>query len=364
MSKVTAFKLLTFITILLSYLSVTVYKYSSLMDAILALLILGISFIYVFKKDIKIKVSNFLLIYISIFLVVLTQRTNLISLSLISAIVIVAEKTQEINVNDYIKISISCFVIVLLLYFIFGFNSNMDGQIWRVANQATLKRSALGFQHANQAMFKWFSIALALLTLCNKRNVYKITMIVCIISYIIYKFTISRTSMITIIITSILLLLFRKRLSKTVNTNLRHIIALLPLIYTLISYASISLSDFTYINDLFSGRFALYEHYISLSGLNLLGSSFIENNAMLDNSYLHLFLSKGIVFALVYIMFIYFLIKKNQKLTYCESIIIIGYFTAGLAETVLFKFELIILLIIINYISGEKESKEKNYVKQ
>ena len=126
---------------------------------------------------------------------------------------------------------------------------------------------------------------------------------------------------------------------------------------------SVIFSDFAYINDLFSGRFALYEHYISLSGLNLLGSSFIESNAMLDNSYLHMFLSKGIVFTLIYMIFVYFLIKNNRKLTFCEAIIIIGYFTAGLAETILFKFDLIILLIIINYRRGEKETKEINYVK-
>ena len=155
--------------------------------------------------------------------------------------------------------------------------------------------------------------------------------------------------MMVLLLVAGLQILFKNKLDKDLGNLLKKMIGILPLVYTFVSYASIYLSKFEYINNLFSGRFVLYEIYTDLVGLNWFGSSFIEENAMLDNSYLHMFLSKGVIFSIAYLIFIYILITKTKHLSTCDGIILFGYFTAALAETVLFKFDLIILMIIILY---------------
>lgn len=359
MKKINIFNLIVYIVIILSYLGTVLYKKSSLINAILGISIIGIILFWLIKNKKKIKYSILFIIYISILLIILTQKFNLISIALIGGIMILAGfKSSDITIKSYLTISLLCFSFVLILYFGVGLNKECDTSIWRVASNAIEYRYALGFNHANQAMFKWLSIAMGFLCLSTKRNVFKVSFIIGLVTAIMYYLTVSRTSVVVIFFIIINLIFFKNTLSKKVSAMFRIILGLTPIICTFISFLSIYLYKLDYINNLFSGRFVLYKYYLDISGLNLFGNNFIENNAMLDNSYLHMLLSKGLIFSLAYMILIYAMISRTKNITRGRAIILLAYFMAGLAETILFKFELIILIIIIIYKNPEEGEKK------
>lgn len=350
MIRIKIFNILLCIIVILSYLSVTFPKYISFVNAIMAIFLIGIGGAWILKNLKEVKMSRFILIYLSFFLIVVTQKFNLISLGLIGVLCIIADSMEgTINIRLFLRITIVCFCIVVGAYFILGFNKSCDSSIWRVSSNTTLMRSSLGFEHANQAMFKWLSIALAFLSLSNRSNLIKMSGSILIITLIIYKFTLSRTSVIVILIVIILMFLFKNKLNEKISRRWATFLGKIPILFTGISILSLYLNKFEYINSLFSGRFRLYNQYFEIAGWNLWGNSFIENQAMLDNSYLHMLLAKGLIFSITYIIFIYLLIKRARYITVCDAIIIFGYYISGLTETILFKFDLIILIIIIIY---------------
>lgn len=361
MNKNNILNLVVYIIVILSYLGTVFYQKSALINAVLVLSVIGLISIWLIKSKRRISYNKIIIIYISMILIVLTQKFNLISIPLIVLIIVLAGFNNNINIKVYLKISILCFVFVLIMYFIFGVNKSCDTSIWRSSSNTIEYRYALGFNHANQAMFKWLCIALGFLALSTQKNIFKISSIIGAITFIIYYFTVSRTSVVVIFLVVLSMIIFRKSLSKNISLKFKRMLALTPILFTGVSFLSILLSNFEYLNNLFSGRFVLYKYYLNIAGINLLGNNFIENNAMLDNSYLHMMLSKGLIFSLCYMILIYSMITKSKNITRGRAIIILGYFITGLVETILFKFDLIILIIILLFKEqneGEKCSVE------
>lgn len=360
MKKSNVFNLVVYIIVIFSYLSSVLYQYSSLMSAILSIGVIGVILLWLIKERKQIKYSEIFLICISSILIIITQKFNLISITLIGAIIILLNSQKKnINVRSYLKITVLCFVLVVISYFILGLNKKCDTTIWRIYSNTIEYRYALGFNHPNQAMFKWLCIALGFLSLGTRKNIFKISTIIGGLTLIIYHFTVSRTAVVVIFFVIFSMILFRKSLFKYVSSNFRKILSLIPVIFTIVSVLSIYLSKFTYINNLFSGRFMLYKQYFHMAGINILGNNYIENNAMLDNSYLHMLLSKGLIFSLCYMILMYRVINNSKNITRSSAIIILGYFIAALIETMLFKFDLFILIIIIIYRdTGEVEKYE------
>lgn len=348
MKRISSFNIIIYLVVITSYLSATVYKYSNLFDAILALSVIIVSFIFLSKKEKEIELKKLIIMIIISMIIIVTNKLNFISINLIILLdIIYKNNITKFNIKKYIKISIICFISVLIAYYIFNFNKQYDSYIWRVTTQNTQYRYCLGFNHANQAMIKWLGIALGLFTISNSNNIVKNSSIICFINIIIYKFTLSRTSFIIIFLVAITMIFFRKKINKNISHKFKFILAITPIIFSAISFLSIKLSEFTYINNLFSGRFMLYRKYIENYHLSFFGNTYIENNSMLDNSYLHMILSKGIIFFICYILLIYSLIKKSKNITINKFIIILAYFITGLIETILFKFDLLILIILI-----------------
>lgn len=350
MKKLSCFNILICTTVIFSYMTVTLFDYSAIINILLATITLGISFLWIIKTNENIPIKKFIIIYLSIILILISRKANLISIALLAILALIAEKSDIKNsIKVFLKINIICFILVLASYFIFKFNKSCDTTIWRITANAIFQRYSLGFEHANQAMFCWFGIALGFLSLSNKKNVFKISIAIGGITFFIYKLTVSRTAMLVIYLVIILLIVFRNILEKKLPNILKILLGMFPIILSFISFMSIYLQKYEYLNSLFSGRFALYRQYFDIAGFNLFGNEYIEKYAMLDNSYLHTFLSKGIIFSFIYLIFMYCLIRKAKNITICDSIIILGYFISGFTETILFKFNLIILIIIVLY---------------
>ncbi|WP_283694872.1 hypothetical protein [Clostridium perfringens] len=330
------------------------------MNILLTILIMFTALLFMITNNKRISKKKMALIYIVIILVIISRKTNLISIALIVLLSVVAEKSNlENSMKIFIRINVFMFFIIVANYLLFDFNKICDTTIWRLASNSIYKRYSLGFEHANQAMLFWLGIALGYLSLSNRKNVFKLSFFIGLITFIIYKLTVSRTSMLVIYFAIALIIIFRKSLNKPISKTKRICLAVFPTILTIISFLSIELYKYNFINLLFSGRFALYNMYFNIAGLNLFGNEYIEKNAMLDNSYLHTFLSKGVIFSLIYLIFIYYLIAKRRELTTIDAIILLGYFIVGFAETMLFKFNLIILIIIVLF--RNKNNKSMTY---
>lgn len=353
------FNIVSTLIVILSYLSSIFFNYESAVNVVIAILILFTGFLWMIIINQPIDKKKLILLIFSIGIVFFTLRANLISIALILLLSIIADSNKcSISTKQYVVISVMCFLITIILYEVLGINKNCDGVIWRVVNQSVIKRASLGFKHPNQAMFKWFGIAIGLLLLRNKRNTYLILSTTFIFTLIIYKFTVSRTVFIIVSSIIFIMLVLKKYLDNKLSKMNKKLLGIIPIFFTILSFLSIKLSKYEYIDNLFSGRFSLFKKYFDESGLLLFGNKVIENNSMLDNSYIHMFLSKGIIFSVIYLIVIYSMIKNAKNITVSDGIIILLYFTAGLTETIFLKFDLIVLLIIILY-RHQKDTKYK-----
>lgn len=345
--KFNIFPIIMIIIISCSYFGSIFSKYSNIFDILLSLGVIFLYFYWIYKKGCIFKKNIIWINYLVFLLIIITRKPNLVSLMLMIILTEVMKDNKEINIKKYIKFSLLFFCAIVFCYLIFNFNKIYDTSIWRISTNEVVYRHSLGFTHPNQAMFKWFGIALGLLTLITNKNIYKITLLVLLPTLLIYRYTQSRTVTFVIILLIIIILIFQKKLNLRLSRGGRTFIGCLPLILLIASYLTMDLSNYSWLDKFFSGRFTLYRQYFNEVGLNLWGSSIIENNAMLDNSFLHMLLSKGLFFTIVYLFIFFNTIKKAKEITLLEAFLIIGYFIASLMETALFKFELVILVYII-----------------
>lgn len=348
MKNLNVFRITVLCCVILSYITVVTTKYELIFNLILSFITIFMCLYSLIKNKNGTSLMNILFLFAGIFITLLAQKPNLISIPLIILLAIVIKNNEsKVSMNFYIKTLLCCFTIICLLYFGLDFNKDCDTTIWRVTSNETLYRFSLGFIHANQAMLKWMVIVLAIFTLINKKNMYKLIIPLGLISFIIYEVTKSRTGLIIIIFAILLILVLKNRLDYVIPNKVKYLLAFIPLLFLLLSIISMYLEDISFLNNFFSGRFALYRDYFEMTGITLFGNQYIENHAMLDNSYLHMLLSKGLLFTGLYIIVIASLVYQSKPITILDTIILLSCFIAGLTETILFKFDLVLLIIII-----------------
>ncbi|MCI9435362.1 MAG: hypothetical protein HFI86_08885 [Bacilli bacterium] len=227
--------------------------------------------------------------------------------------------------------------LLIISFSLLGLRSNNIFYINRMTGEETYRWS-LGFEHANQLHMHFFIIVLLIIyVIYDKFNLFHT---ICIIgaNYILYQYSVSRTGFLSVILSLILVFIFKK-----MKKNKKSILKIFSWIVPILTLFSLSTSMlFNYnsqililLNKLLQGRISNSNYYWKLNGVSFLGKKLISNSSdlILDNSYVILWLNFGIliliIFNLLYVVTSYKLIKNNR---YADILIIFSFALYGITE--------------------------------
>lgn len=364
--KINLVYLLISCLVILSYMS-SVFSVISIEYTIanvgIVLVTIFFSILVIVKKGI-LDIKTIILAVLAVVLIIATQRVE--SVSLLCLVFLNCVYNPEKN-NNYIKwyffTSISCFGLILAANQIFGFNLINDGEFWRNTlggYSGGISRRALGFTHPNQASIKWLSVVISGLaySYTNNDKLFKKYLLLFLVSSI-YLLNLTKSRTVAVVVIFSLAVLFFMNLFKKNNNNFKKkkILEYFPVFFLFFSFLMIFFSKNVTINNFLSGRPQFYLRYIEQYGISFWGNVYLDRTAIVDNSYLHMVLTKGIIFYLIYTLINANFFVKIQKIYYVYAVLLISIFTVSMFETILLKFE-IALLILILIKSNQKDSGE------
>ncbi len=304
------------------------------------------------------------LLSLSLFPLFVTFRMNLISLFLMLSLILMRKNLFNANGRRaFLLFSGSFFVVIFSAYFFCGFNDYFSQDVWNPRNEEFAYRMALGFTHPNQAMLKYFGFILAFLIVVNRKNVFRMSVFVLLTIIPLYFLTLSRTVVVAVLLTLLLLILYRKKLEVQVPLFVGSLVSLSPLIFFVLSLIAMNFYNNVFLNLLFSGRLGFYKTAVDSYGFTLFGTAIIENGngLVIDSSYFNTILSKGVVFFFAYASLFRYAVKKTI-LTWRKFILLIAFFSCAFTETMFFKFDLMfVLLLIVFYEPNKALVYEKNF---
>lgn len=246
--------------------------------------------------------------------------------------------TQKIAKTFFIS-GVIGYISIVLAYITVGLNKHADLEMWRINRIIT--RSSLGFQQPNTSMM--YALALIMSMLIAYKMTWVKTATVLLVVCGLYHYNQSRTAFVLII----LILLMNQ-------FNLVWPWPKAVLIGTgILSYMLLVLPINPVLNDILSGRLRLYHSYTESLGIHLLANSNV-NNTMLDNSYIQMILSKGIIFTIIFAVSILIIIKTKTKIS---KILVLAYVLSAFTETTFLHFDLLfpILLVSNTLYKGHKD---------
>lgn len=227
-------------------------------------------------------------------------------------------------------------------------------------------RQTLGFNHPNTLGMFVYAITINLLNIMNKPRyrLLKYTLLLIFNSYFYYISDSRTASFISLGTIIIIIALELIKLDNKIMNNKLIIGGILSFIFVIVG-CSINFNfvdNYTELNKLFSNR--LYSSYMFITdyGFNLFGDkiSDILNTPMgeviIDSGYINLILRKGIVFTIVFFMFIFNRIWSN-KFTNKEGILILSVFCTLMFESYgfsIFMFQ----ILFFDYVGKRKEYRE------
>lgn len=244
------------------------------------------------------------------------------------------KKFAEINVA--IMIGVLCVMLVLIQIGILK-ESSMETSFFAEGEIQNIRtRYSWGFSNPNQLAMYIFGLLMNVYVLIKKRLYPVIIILFLIISICIYNLTLSRTFILTMFMFIIILggckyKVFRKFLIKT-----RFLLAYFPIFFVvcLLFLSKIGYSNI-FIDILTSGRLKLYTSFINICTPSsyLLGTN-LANEMTIDNSYLQLLYSAGII---GFCFSMYLWVSAVKKISYDNIIvypIFLSFMMYGLMESV------------------------------
>ncbi|WP_195467401.1 hypothetical protein [Clostridium sp. D43t1_170807_H7] len=342
---------LYYFTIFLSVIKLMIYystiiNYPESIDLVLSIVIVVILFIKMYYDRLTYK-TFFFCIIIGILCLYTSYKIENFTL-LLSFVFIVASK--GISIDKTIKIMYTTQVVFLflhiILYIIFGVFGNELFEVMYRENGDV--RFLFGFNHANViGMFILWTILEWLYLKYNKLNYLNLS-IVMVITLIFYYFTGTRTLLIVLVSTYLLIILSKRR-SKIVKKVIDYI-AKYGFLYSSIIFiilSSIYFKSSGIINDilvqidnLLNYRIIFSAYAIQKFGFTFLGRKNIDNSIpwgkyntdvlILDNASIQLFVSYGIIYFILISLLLYMMAKKRIKRI---NIFIIAYVLFSIMES-------------------------------
>lgn len=239
------------------------------------------------------------IIYIGLFMlleVLVSADVSRVSILVMYFFLNVESFYKERTVKRYIKIQVWAFFLILLMYLVFGFNREYDRLSWDFVALRHFNEYALGFTNPNRCMLYAFCLSCILLLRTERKRDY---FLVLLGNLVLYRLTQSRTFFyVLVMIVVVLLLLKMKRAEHRRGLLTRMVPWVFWGLFALSVLLPLFFSD-TILNEIFTRRLAHNKEFLQ-EGLSLFGNAALED-ATFDSSYLHMLLTKGVLFIAVYV---------------------------------------------------------------
>lgn len=352
--------------ILLSDMFVKVKSISNFLSYFDYFSILILIFVFIMqskKYSYKSLIFTVFLIGISIWSSIISKDKTILKL------VLLLINFKDIDFDKFIKkdfIFKSILIIAVIILYYLGMTNNV--MVYREG----IFRNAFGFSHPN--LFAAYLMILCFdLFYINRNKSFKIPIIFSIlISFFIYKYVDSRTTLI-IILLAIFLIVTRKIIIEKVCNNkiISFIFKNLFLIFLIVSIFSAYKYDasnemWSAVNKIFSGRLRLNYYFLSNYNINLFGNNVITNEYLiLDNSYINVLLRFGI--STLFFLDLLFRRAVSKSIEDKNSVLLIIFillFIYGVSESYLYKVSrnafLLYFSTVLNTISNRKIVNNKS----
>lgn len=292
---------------------------------------------YILSNQFMIKVWDIVFAGFSLVLIILLLDAARISIFVFYLFLQIRNFYNKAYVKQYLNILLACFILVLIAY-CFGFNQEYDKLSWSPSQGTVIEEKGLGFVNPNRCMLYLF--CLSCLALLLSENSWQYIAILAI-NYVFFKYTQSRTFfyvMLFIIAVLLVLKLFRSEMKYT------FIGKAVPVVFLGLLALSMILPQFfsnTFLNALFTGR--LYHNKAFLgTGITLFGNAYLES-ATFDSSYLHMLLTKGIVF---FALFTILLIGhcRKARINNKRAVLLCAIFMTGFMEVIFLECNIMYLI--------------------
>lgn len=318
---------------------------STLGNVVLVLLFSLLYFLFTIKRD-GLSLRTLIPITISISLVIINKDPALISLVLLWILYDIHNNTtyntQKIA-KSFFFTGVTGYLFTIGAYLLIGLNKHADLEMWRINKLIT--RSSLGFQQPNTSMMYALAIVMSLI-IAYKMTWIKSTATLAVI-FGLYHYNQSRTAFILII-----LVILMNQLTITWPWP-----KLVFIGTGILSYILLVIPINPQLNNILSGRLSLYQSYTKSLGIHILANP-LTDNTMLDNSYIQMLLSKGILFTIVFAVSLLYIVKTKSKLS---QILFLAYILSAFTETTFLHFDLLfpVLLVSNTAFKGEKHVNQQ-----
>lgn len=324
------------VIVLLGYLPVFLPTQTLIIN-ITTVILIGV--FYILICGFKIHYSAIILLLISISMILFTFDPSKISILVFLLLLLIFEKVNRNMIITFLITSLMLYSLVVFLYLVFGFNNQYDSRFWRPIVGYDYRYS-LGFTQPNQTMIKFLVIAISSLVIVKSKKV--ISILILIITYILFTFTASRTASVILAVVVLFYLLISERvlLTKRFNVFAKYMF-IIGLIFSY--YLSVSFNN-TFIDDLLTGRLRINYYFISTYDLSLLGHEI--GDTVFDNAFLHMLVTNGILFTILY-SYYFSRIFKSKSLSVDQIIVLFCFMSIAFMEVILLKIDLLLLMILI-----------------
>ncbi|WEV70710.1 polysaccharide polymerase [Lactobacillus sp. ESL0785] len=319
---------------------------NSLSSAIQAIVSMLLMLAILFSNN-KFSYSFIFLFLLSLFICLINSAPYMISGTLMITFIYVLRTNVGIDYNKILKwlaavVGIT-FGLIVLANLLTGRGAN-DFEMWR--GNGYIFRKSLGFTHPNVAMQLWLAVVLDFCSIERHKFERVDNFVVGILTYIIYTQTQSRTSTYLILLYCVIAFGLGNKIYLRVNRTVSKLVCLLPVAIFTISLCTLFYRYSPLLNNILSGRLALYKQFYSMYGIHLLKNPELES-AMFDNGYLQALLAKGIIFTMQLLYILIMMGWKIKKMRIKDILIFTMYVLIGFTETSLQHFELFIPVAIL-----------------
>lgn len=322
---------------------------------IIVLIVMGLMTIYLIKLKMK-KKELVTIVLIFIACAYSTYISGAIDFIISFLLALIFYKRDEKNFIKYFFISsICCYILTIVLYNLGVLNNN---SIKRITEEGTVVRNSLGFAHVNGVFKHLISIILAGYLLIDDKYLKRYSIVVFVISTILYTYSASRTGYLCTILFLIIANFFNITKFKIVRKYSKYTFLILTILTILIAL-KFGVYEDDMVNELLSNRPYIWNYYIrtgkllSMFGTEIQGSFFV-----IDNVYLTYLVAYGIITYIIYFIlnFIsYSIIKENRKVL----LVFIIFAIYGIFETLSSYYTNFALVLQLIYIM-RYDFKEKN----
>ncbi len=258
-----------------------------------------------------------------------------------------------------IKAARICLVLQLLFLLYMYWNVLADAIKENTINYEKGVTRDLGFGNSNTFATFIFSILCTIYLSFKNMNKTILISIFIIISLYTYHYSISRTVLIGTNI-MILSILFHSQINNVIKNSLyRKIISSCPIIFiSIVIFLILSILEFEKLNEILTGRLMLWlEYFIAFLDNNVLfGADLVPIiQKPLDNSYINLLVSIGIIGYAIFSFLFYKAYKCNHSLMFKYQPLVFAILACGFTESILLScYSINILFLLMIY---------KSYVK-